>query len=1242
MSTSPIVITPSTSVVLVNTADYSGNPVVLLPNLAGPGALGRVITVRDNDGGSVNPAKSIYLSTTGGARFQSELSSITLSSFRITQPYGFITITPRLNDGLGNTNYGLMNVYAFPEASPAAYVNTFNTNFGYISTLSTINLAVNQNTLIAGNLTVGGSITYASPGATTLDIGRVNTNLLSAATVLNSNFYGVNVGASTINTSTFVVRDSGSVLLPNAGTWSNAAAFAGTADPNSLTLGNPAGSAGAQIGLSSNFFGLRSFSVDGGANKFSTTVVLRDGTVGVNVAGINDIGSIATSNFPFYVRGGVQLSNLGVNNNIGIFKTSAVDVSYVEVAQFGVGVGSASNYRIDTSSNIAEGFFGPAFTNQYNWLTVNKNGSIKFWTGSAGPTSERVTIDNAGRVGIGTTTPSYTVDISGSFSASTINYAKLYTSSVFIGDMNGNANTLRFSGTASDGRSDNTYDHTVIGERIWTGTENSELLLFKGNDPFISGNIDRIRHLAPYHQFDVMRGSGGTWTQTGNPPTPDTPNALIIQPIGTTAGNGAIGVNISPSYNLDVSGNARISGNVGIGITPAPAYTLDVSGQLRTSGSARLGSYTAPVNIGYDGSAYILLGRERTVPGASYIDFNIDGTATNGSRIIRNSGVDGTFDITNIGNGNLRFGTSNTNGRMVINSNGNVGIGRTPDTSYALDVSGNARIINSGSGSAKIDFSAGGGSCSVIRQTGTIGNVDFINNGTGVIAFTTDYGGYNGKFIMDASGRFGVNMGTQFPSYNLDVSGTARITDSIRIGETSQSGLWVAVGGGFGTSHTIATSTDGITWTGIGTSIFSTSGRNIAWSGSLWVAVGEGTNTIAYSYDGVNWTGIGTSIFSSYGSGVAWNGSLWVAVGTGTSHTIATSTDGINWTGRGKTVFSTGGFGVAWNGSLWVAVGLGTNTIAYSYDGVNWTGIGTSIFSIGGIGVAWNGSLWVAVGSGGSVIASSFDGINWARNTIPVFSNYGRGIAWNGSLWVAVGIGTNTIAYSYDGFKWTGLGTSIFSNYGLGVAWNGSLWVAVGSGGNNFATSPDGITWTGRGSAAFSIEGYGVAYSTRVNRQIKSDNLSIYTQNIPYYLDGSNNIFSYKDNITVNTNLRLNGDLYYKSYLSYSCRAWVNFSATGGSITLLGQGNVTSVTRNSTGDFTINFTNFMPDSNYAVVALGPSDDLTNGTACVSLAMDTPAINGVKLKTISQVRLLCSSTESPIMYDAPNMSVAIFR
>jgi hypothetical protein len=49
---------------------------------------------------------------------------------------------------------------------------------------------------------------------------------------------------------------------------------------------------------------------------------------------------------------------------------------------------------------------------------------------------------------------------------------------------------------------------------------------------------------------------------------------------------------------------------------------------------------------------------------------------------------------------------------------------------------------------------------------------------------------------------------------------------------------------------------------------------------------------------------------------------------------------------------------------------------------------------------------------------------------------------------------------------------------------------------------------------------------------------------------------------------------------AYGCRAWVNFDGTG-TPAIRASGNVSSITDNGTGDYTVNFTTAMPDANYS-------------------------------------------------------------
>jgi hypothetical protein len=50
----------------------------------------------------------------------------------------------------------------------------------------------------------------------------------------------------------------------------------------------------------------------------------------------------------------------------------------------------------------------------------------------------------------------------------------------------------------------------------------------------------------------------------------------------------------------------------------------------------------------------------------------------------------------------------------------------------------------------------------------------------------------------------------------------------------------------------------------------------------------------------------------------------------------------------------------------------------------------------------------------------------------------------------------------------------------------------------------------------------------------------------------------------------------------YACRAWVNFNGTG-TVAIRASGNVSSITDNGTGDYTVNFTTAMPDANSSVL-----------------------------------------------------------
>jgi len=58
---------------------------------------------------------------------------------------------------------------------------------------------------------------------------------------------------------------------------------------------------------------------------------------------------------------------------------------------------------------------------------------------------------------------------------------------------------------------------------------------------------------------------------------------------------------------------------------------------------------------------------------------------------------------------------------------------------------------------------------------------------------------------------------------------------------------------------------------------------------------------------------------------------------------------------------------------------------------------------------------------------------------------------------------------------------------------------------------------------------------------------------------------------------------------AYGCRAWVQFDGTTSPGTIRASGNISSVTRTATGNYTANFTNAMPDINYATAGICTDD-----------------------------------------------------
>ena len=125
------------------------------------------------------------------------------------------------------------------------------------------------------------------------------------------------------------------------------------------------------------------------------------------------------------------------------------------------------------------------------------------------------------------------------------------------------------------------------------------------------------------------------------------------------------------------------------------------------------------------------------------------------------------------------------------------------------------------------------------------------------------------------------------------------------------------------------------------------------------------------------------------------------------------------------------------------------------------------------------------------------------------------------------------------------------------------------------------------------------------------------------------------DRLAVTTGGLLKFDSGYGSAATaYGCRAWVNFDGTGSTSanqTIRGNGNVSSVYKNATGNYTVTFTTAMPDANYAVnVTVRQAGSGSNIKATVDNVQS------------DSCRVYCNDPATANLSDSTVVCVTIFR
>lgn len=101
----------------------------------------------------------------------------------------------------------------------------------------------------------------------------------------------------------------------------------------------------------------------------------------------------------------------------------------------------------------------------------------------------------------------------------------------------------------------------------------------------------------------------------------------------------------------------------------------------------------------------------------------------------------------------------------------------------------------------------------------------------------------------------------------------------------------------------------------------------------------------------------------------------------------------------------------------------------------------------------------------------------------------------------------------------------------------------------------------------------------------------------------------------------------------FLARVWVNFNGTG-TVTIRADGNVSSITDNGTGDYSVNFTNAVSDANYASFSdFSPTNSATGD--------NTRFADYATARTTSLVRVQCLNFSNAFA-DQPIVNVGVMR
>jgi hypothetical protein len=433
------------------------------------------------------------------------------------------------------------------------------------------------------------------------------------------------------------------------------------------------------------------------------------------------------------------------------------------------GVTGNTLYLRSSSSNVGQtAIIIQGYDKTNRWAINGQNGTSNYdfaiFSAPSGTNdwTQRFTILPGGSIGIGTTGPSYKLDVAGNgryTSDLTINtgtqtqiigsdgtYGGTYPMYSFTGNTNGSHRI--FAGTADDmyfaAATSRGFEFRANG-----GTSATLKILSNGNVGIGSSS--------PTAKLDIVGAGSGIVLTFGN----TVPNNPLF--INTYGGWSGIGMDVStaglrlvgdysggtnPLVDIGYYSGASVShsnwvnrvrvlnnGDVGIGTT-SPAFKLDVSGTGRFTGQVTAATYLTLSEDGTYTGTYYTLGFSGTSNGANRIFAARDGSdgiyiasATGRSIFFRPNG--GTTDVLTVStSGRVGIGTASPLNKLEVNAGGTIGY------------SGNDIVFSNSNGQSALYHDSGGyvywySTLAITFYPGQSRSVTFATNGNVGIGTTS-------------------------------------------------------------------------------------------------------------------------------------------------------------------------------------------------------------------------------------------------------------------------------------------------------------------------------------------------------------------------------------------------------------------------------------------------------------------------------------------------------------------------